>query len=83
MDDLKTSSGSPDEMNEIRFSDLMRQIEERRRAPGITEADGVACRDGGSRPTPENRQLLRGIVERCAEAGVQPLPANYQSGPER
>jgi hypothetical protein len=64
-------------MDEIAFSELMRQIEERRQALGITEADDAACRNDGSRRTPEKRQLLREIAERCAEAGVQPLPVNY------
>jgi hypothetical protein len=62
---------------EIDFTVSTGQIERRRLAQGITEADDAACRNSGSRRTPEKRQLLREIAERCKEAGIEPNPANF------
>jgi hypothetical protein len=66
---------------EIDFWRLMRQIEQRRLALGITEADDAVRGNSGSRRTPEKRQLLREIAERCKAAGIKPVPANFQKFP--
>jgi hypothetical protein len=65
------------QMDEIDFFDLMRQIEERRVAFGITEADDEACRNSGLRRTAKKRGILQEIADRCREAGVEPLRANF------
>lgn len=64
-------------VDEIDFFELMRQIEERRVAFGITEADDEACRNSGSRRTAKKREILQEIADRCHEAGVKPLRANF------
>jgi hypothetical protein len=62
---------------EIDYTVLMRLIEERRLALGITDVDDAACRNSGLRRTPEKRQSLREIAERCEEAGIEPHRANF------
>jgi hypothetical protein len=64
-------------MDEIDFFELMRQIEERRVAFAITEADDDACRNNGSRRTVKKRAILQEIADRCREAGLEPLRANF------
>jgi hypothetical protein len=64
-------------VDEIDFSELMRQIEERRAAFGIAEADDNACRNGGSRRTARKREILQEIADRCREAGIAPLKAIF------
>jgi hypothetical protein len=64
-------------MEEIEFSALMLLIEERRIAHGITDADDKARQNSGFRRTHEKREFLQAIADRCREAGIDPLPANY------
>ena len=64
-------------MEEIDFDVLSAQIKKRREELGITDEDDAAMMNNGRRRTPEKRESLRRIAERCREAGVEPLPANY------
>lgn len=62
---------------EIDFWQLQEEIQARRDALGITEADDEACRNSGLLRTDKKRAILRSIAERCAAAGEEPLPAKF------
>jgi hypothetical protein len=64
-------------LQEVDFWQLQDEIQARRDALGITEADDDECRNSGLRRTEKKRAILRFIAERCAAAGVEPLAANY------
>jgi hypothetical protein len=63
--------------DEIDHYELAKEIDARRAALGITDADDDLYRNSGSRRTERKREILREIAERCAEAGVDPLVAYY------
>jgi hypothetical protein len=48
-----------------------------RQQVGLTEVDDREMQNSGERRTPEKRELLRRIAERCRAAGVEPFPVNY------
>ena len=62
---------------EIDFTELQRGIAERKAALGITDTDADLFRNNGRRRTPEKRAFLARIAERCRQAGIDPLKANY------
>jgi hypothetical protein len=56
---------------------FLQEIEDRKRALGITDAMIVSARNNGERRTPEKRELLARTQERAKAAGVEPLPAKF------
>jgi hypothetical protein len=65
----------PDQIQTL--DEFCHAMESWRQSVGLTEADDWAMRNSGDRRTPEKRELLRRIAERCHAAGVNPFPANY------
>ena len=64
-------------MQQLDFTIMIQMVQARRDELGITEADDKACRNSGLRRTPEKRDLLQRIANRCHEAGFKPFEANY------
>lgn len=64
-------------MTEIDFTEWARYVDQRKADLGITEADDEMFRNSGLRRTPEKREMLARIAERCHKAGIDPLPGNY------
>jgi uncharacterized membrane protein YebE (DUF533 family) len=56
---------------------FLQEVEDRKRALGITDAMIVAARNDGTRRTPEKRETLARIQKRARAAGVEPLPARF------
>lgn len=56
-------------------AEYLRQVQRRATLLGLTEADYAVARKPGDRRTPEKRELLRRIADRCSAGGVKPLPA--------
>lgn len=66
-------------MRTTSLSDFLAQRDARAKRLGIefTPELNDALRNKGGRRTAEKRAALRRIEERCAEAGVKPLKAQY------
>ena len=62
---------------EIDFFELQRELAQRKAALGITETDAEMFRNSGLRRKAEKRAFLSRIAERCRQAGIAPLKANY------
>lgn len=62
---------------EIDFDELQKRVAARKLELGITDADDDMFRNSGIRRTPEKRAFLARIAERCRQAGIEPLKANY------
>jgi hypothetical protein len=56
---------------------FLQEVEDRKRALGITDEMIVAARNTGERRTPEKREALARLQERAKAAGVEPLPAKF------
>ena len=59
------------------LEDFCREMEAWRQQVGLTDVDDRDMQNSGKRRTPEKRELLRRIAERCHAAGVEPFPVNY------
>ena len=59
------------------LEDFCREMEAWRQQVGLTEVDDREMQNSGERRTPEKRELLRQIAERCHVAGIKPFPVNY------
>jgi hypothetical protein len=62
------------------LSDFLRNIDDRKRALGITDETIVGARNTGERGTPAKRQMLARIQERARRAFVEPLAADFGNG---
>ena len=60
-----------------RFEEYIAEIERRREASGLTEADYVRARNNSRRRTPDKRLFLEAIAERARAAWVESSPANF------
>jgi hypothetical protein len=56
---------------------FLQEVEDRKRALGITDAMIVDARNTGERRTPEKREMLARIQKRARAAGVEPMPAKF------
>jgi hypothetical protein len=56
---------------------FVQEVDDRKRALGITDAMIVASRNDGTRRTPEKREMIARIQKRARAAGVEPLPARF------
>jgi hypothetical protein len=59
------------------LEDFCREKEAWRQQVGLTDVDDRDMQNSGKRRTPEKRELLRRIAERCHAAGIKPFPVNY------
>jgi hypothetical protein len=65
-----------DEPEVTDINDLSAYIARRRAELGMTDHDDWLMRNSGENRTPEKRELLRRIAERCRAAGIEPSLAN-------
>jgi len=56
---------------------FLREVDDRKRALGITDATIVSARNTGDRRTPQKREMLARVQERARNAGLPPLPAKF------
>ena len=56
---------------------FLQEVDDRKRALGITDELIASARNNGDRREPEKREMLARIQERAKAAGVKPMPAKF------